>query len=371
MNSEFSPDQHRFMNRALQLAERGLYSARPNPRVGCVLVKDGVVVGEGAHLRAGEPHAEALALGEAGEAARGATAYVTLEPCSHQGRTPPCADALLTAGIAEVVFAMEDPNPRVAGRGVERLRTAGLRVRGGLLADAARALNPGFVSRMSRGRPYLRVKLAASLDGRTAMASGESKWITSEAARADVHRLRARSCALLTGRGTVLADDPALTVRDFEPPAAWPGQPLRAVLDRELATPPEAAVLKEEGALIFHADGDPGRAAALQAAGARLERVAAPDGRLDLGEVLARLAELELNEVLVEAGPTLAGAFLQAGLVDELVLYLAPHLMGSEGRPLVELPGLSAMADRLPLTITDLSRVGSDLRLIAEPGNRD
>ncbi len=369
MSPSFSADDHRFMARALQLAEQGLFSTRPNPRVGCVLVKDGRIVGEGAHLRAGQPHAEPLALRAAGEAARGATAYVTLEPCSHHGRTPPCADALIAAGVARVVAAMRDPNPRVAGQGLNRLREAGIAVESGLLEEQARALNPGFIKRMTQGLPYVRIKLAASLDGRTALASGESKWITSAAARADVHRLRARSCAILTGSGTVLADNPALTVRDVEPPAHWPGQPLRVVLDSALVTPPGAAVLADGGAMIFH---DPAaaveRAAALAAAGARLETAPRREGSLDVEAVLRRLAQLEINEVLVEAGPTLAGTVLRYGLVDELVIYLAPHLMGHDGAPLLRLPGIETMADRVPLTITDLRRVGDDLRIVARPG---
>lgn len=362
----FSAADHRFMGRALQLAERGLWTTRPNPRVGCVIVRDGEVVGEGAHLRAGEPHAEVHALAMAGERARGATAYVTLEPCSHHGRTPPCAEALLAAGIKHVVVAMPDPNPQVAGRGLARLQAAGVETAAGLLAAEAEALNPGFVQRMRIGRPYVRCKLAASLDGRTALASGESKWITSADARRDVHRLRARSCAIVTGSGTVQADDPALTVRDTELPAQWPGQPLRVVLDSQLRTLPAAAVVQGEGeVLILHAAEASPRAAALAATGARVERIASTAGGLDLTAVLERLAALEINEVLVEAGPTLAGAFVQAGLVDELVIYLAPHLMGHDGSPLLRLPGIASMNQRLPLRILDVRMVGADLRVRA------
>lgn len=366
----FSVADHHFMAQALRLAERGLWTTRPNPRVGCVIVRDGEVVGEGAHLRAGEPHAEVHALAMAGERARGATAYVTLEPCSHHGRTPPCAEALLEAGIGRVVAAMPDPNPQVAGRGLARLQAAGVETAVGLLAAEAEALNPGFVQRMRIGRPFVRCKLAASLDGRTALASGESKWITAADARRDVHRLRARSCAIVTGSGTVQADDPALTVRDTKLPAQWPGQPLRVVLDSRLRTSPQAAVVRGEGSVVlFHGvEAAPEAAAALAAAGARVERVAtASAGGLDLGAVLASLAALEVNEALVEAGPTLAGAFLQAGLVDELVVYLAPHLMGHEGRPLLQLAGISTMAERLPLRILEVRMVGPDLRIRARP----
>lgn len=365
----FSADDHRFMARALQLAERGLWTTRPNPRVGCVIVRDGEIVGEGAHLRAGEPHAEVHAIAAAGERVRGATAYVTLEPCSHHGRTPPCADALIAAGVARVVAAMQDPNPRVAGEGLQRLREAGIDTAAGLLAAEAEALNPGFVRRMRDGRPYVRCKLAASLDGRTALASGESKWITAADARRDVHRLRARSCAVVTGSGTVRADDPSLTVRDVVLPEQWPGQPLRVVLDSGLTTPPDASVVRGDGeVLILHAGDAPERADTLAAAGARVERIGRGASGLDLQAVLTRLAALQINEVLVEAGPTLAGAFVEAGLVDELVIYLAPHLMGHEGSPLMRLPGIQSMNLRVPLQIQDVRVVGSDLRILARPG---
>jgi diaminohydroxyphosphoribosylaminopyrimidine deaminase/5-amino-6-(5-phosphoribosylamino)uracil reductase len=365
----FSAADHAFMARAVQLARRGLWTTRPNPRVGCVIVQAGEIVGEGAHLRAGEGHAEVLALQAAGARARGATAYVTLEPCSHHGRTAPCADALRAAGVARVVVAMEDPNPLVAGQGLARLQADGIEVSAGLLATEAEALNPGFIKRMRSGRPYVRCKLAASLDGRTALASGESKWITSAAARRDVHRLRARSCAIVTGSGTVQADNPALTVRDLDLPDLWPGQPLRVVLDSGLGTAPTAAVVQGEGqALILHANGASERAQRLSDAGARVERIAASvAGGIELGAVLQRLAELEVNEVLVEAGPTLAGGFMQAGLVDELVVYLAPHLMGHEGSPLLQLAGISTMASRLPLRLVDVRMVGDDLRIVAKP----
>ena len=359
----FTAADHSHMARALQLAERGLCTTDPNPRVGCVLAQGDRVVGEGWHRRAGEPHAEVLALRAAGAEARGATAYVSLEPCSHHGRTPPCADALLAAGVARVVAAVADPNPLVAGCGLERLRQAGVSVAEGLLAGQARALNAGFIRRVAGGRPLVRVKLAASLDGRTAMASGESRWITGAPARRDVHRLRARSSAVLTGVGTVLADDPRLTVRDFDGPFATP---LRVVLDPRLRTPAGAAVLAGgEPTLVLHRpDVDP---AVLGGTGAALQAVQPAPLGLDLAAVLAALAAREVNEVLVEAGATLAGAFMTAGLADELWLYLAPHLMGEGGRPLLCLPGLDRMSQRLGLRLRELRQVGDDLRLVMVP----
>lgn len=362
----FAAADHAFMAQALRLAEQGLWTTRPNPRVGCVIVQGDEIVGQGAHLRAGQAHAEVAALLAAGERARGATAYITLEPCSHHGRTPPCAQALIAAGVARVVAAMEDPNPQVAGQGLVQLQAAGIEVSVGLLAVEAAALNPGFIQRMRTGRPYVRCKVAASLDGRTALASGESKWITSSAARMDVHRLRARSDAIITGSGTVQADDPALTVRDVALPELWPGQPLRVVLDSRLSTSPQAAIVQGEGeVLLLHSEAAAETAAALSAVGARVERIPAASTGIDLEAVLAKLAALEINEVLVEAGPTLAGAFLQAGLVDELVVYLAPHLMGHEGSPLLRLPGIKTMAARQPLRIIDVRMVGDDLRISA------
>jgi diaminohydroxyphosphoribosylaminopyrimidine deaminase/5-amino-6-(5-phosphoribosylamino)uracil reductase len=363
-----------FMARALRLAERGLYTTDPNPRVGCLLVRDGEVIGEGWHRRAGGPHAERVALAAARESARGATAYVTLEPCCHHGRTPPCTDALLAAGVARVVVAMQDPNPLVAGRGLRALREGGVSVEIGALEHQARALNPGFLKRMSRRLPYVRCKLAASLDGRTAMANGESKWISSEAARRDVHRLRARSSAVITGIGTVLADDPSLTVRLQA--AELPGadedevvrQPLRVVVDSRLRFPLTARMLELPGrTLIACSDKDPARRARLQAAGADVRPFAGNAGRVDLSSLLHHLADAEINEVVVEAGPNLAGAFVRAGLVDELVLYLAPHLMGDGARGLFHLPGLECMQDRIALAVTDVRMVGPDLRVRAQP----
>jgi diaminohydroxyphosphoribosylaminopyrimidine deaminase/5-amino-6-(5-phosphoribosylamino)uracil reductase len=361
----------RMMARAIVLARRGLYTTDPNPRVGCVLVQEGHIVGEGYHRRAGEPHAERNAIDAAGERASGATAYVTLEPCCHHGRTPPCTDALLEAGVARVVVGMEDPNPKVRGKGLARLQAAGIDITTGVLEGDARALNPGFEQRMRGGLPYVRCKLAASLDGRTAMASGESKWITSDDARRDVHRLRARSSAVITGIGTLLADDPHMNVRlgPEEFPALWPDelprQPLRVVVDSGLRMPLDARMLRLPGAtLIATCEQSPKAIARANAVGAEV-RVFPPDpqGRVDLHLLLCYLAEREINEVLIEAGPTLSGAAMELGLVDELVLYLAPHLMGNAARGLFHLPGIERMDQRLMLGIRDMRRVGSDLRL--------
>lgn len=356
----FSTADHTFMSRAIALAKRGWFSTLPNPRVGCVLVKDGVVVGEGWHERPGEPHAEVNALRAAGERARGATAYVTLEPCCHFGRTPPCADALIEAGVARVIAAMEDPNPKVAGGGLKKLRDAGIETASGLLEKAARELNPGFIKLMTTGRPRVRVKLAASLDGRTAMASGESKWITGETARHDVQRLRAEATGIVTGIGTVLADDPMLDVRLPE----MTRQPERIVLDPALRMPAAARMFTGGGKVrVFAVEDDPGRREALTAAGAEVETLAAGNGRIPLAALLERLAALGHTDVLVEAGATLAGAFLQQGLADELVLYLAPSLLGHEARPLVALPGMERLDQRLDFALRDVRVVGGDLRL--------
>lgn len=362
--AETAADDHRFMARAMQLAERGLFSTDPNPRVGCVLVRAGEVVGEGWHHRAGEPHAEIHALQAAGDRARGATAYVTLEPCCHHGRTPPCSEALISAGVSRVVAAMEDPNPRMAGQGLARLQQKGIEVRRGVLQAQAEVLNPGFIQRMRHARPYVRGKMAMSLDGRTAMASGESQWITGEAARRDVHRLRARSSAILTGIGTVLADDPALTAR-LEGDIS---QPLRVVLDSRLQLPLSARLLSQPGrSLILTVSDDMQRADALREAGAEVEVLTARDGRVDLAAVLACLARREVNELMVEAGATLCGALLQEGLFDELVIYMAPLVLGDAARGLLALPGLASMADRIELEIDDMRAVGRDWRIQARP----
>lgn len=349
-----------WMARALRLAERGLLSTHPNPRVGCVIVRDGAVVGEGWHQRAGEPHAEVLALREAGAHARGAEVFVTLEPCSHFGRTPPCADALIAAGVRKVWMAMQDPNPKVAGQGAQRLREAGIDVETGLMEAAARALNRGFVSRMLRGRPWVTLKLAASLDGRTAMASGESQWITSEAARADVHRLRAQAGAVLTSSATVLADDPALTVRSFEAPR----QPDRIVLDASGRVPAQAQVWREGARrMLLTASANPAVPDGVEVV--RLPATA--DGHVPLLPALAELATRQVNEVLVECGPRFAGLLLQAEAVDELVLYLAPSLLGDGARPLAMLPGLERLSQQLRFAWREARAVGPDLRLTLAP----
>jgi len=354
----------RHMARALELAERGLWTTDPNPRVGCVIAHGERVIAEGWHERAGGPHAEAMALAAAHGPVRGATAYVTLEPCCHHGRTPPCTDALVAAGIRRVHYAVRDPNPRVSGGGVAQLEAAGIEVAGGLLAQQARALNPGFLSRMERGRPWLRLKLAASLDGRTSLANGRSRWITGDAARADVQELRGRSSAILTGSATVLADDPRLDLR--RPDVGR--QPLRVVLDTRLRTPAAARILRPPGeALLLTASEDPARHAALTAAGARIDRLPAGPAGLDLDAVLRHLAGLEVNELLVECGPGLAGALMTARLVDEMVLYLAPALLGDDARPLARLPGIATLAERVRFEIADLRRVGDDLRITLRP----
>jgi diaminohydroxyphosphoribosylaminopyrimidine deaminase/5-amino-6-(5-phosphoribosylamino)uracil reductase len=369
----FSTDDSRYMSRALQLAQRGLYTTRPNPRVGCVIVKDDRIVGEGWHQIAGEGHAEVHALAAAGEQARGATLYVTLEPCAHKGRTPPCANALIEAGIVEVVSAMDDPNPEVAGKGHQRLRDAGIRVRSGLLSDQAEALNVGFLKRMRQGMPFVRLKSGISTDARTAMASGESQWITSPASRLDVQRLRARSDAIVTGVDTVIADDPLLTVRvdawpTEAPPIGWPEgqsveQPLRVVMDSRLRTPPSARMLREPGEtlIVCHEDHQ-ARREALENEGAAVICLPGFDGRVDLHALLGWLAGAEVNEVLVEAGARLQGEFFSSGVADEWVVYQAPVLMGSNARPVLNLPGVETMSDKIPLTLVDTRAVGPDWR---------
>jgi diaminohydroxyphosphoribosylaminopyrimidine deaminase/5-amino-6-(5-phosphoribosylamino)uracil reductase len=367
MSGEFSAEDHARMARALELAARGLYSTPPNPSVGCVIVRDGQVLGEGFHQRAGEAHAEVIALQAAGVSARGSTAYVSLEPCAHRGRTPPCVEALIAAGVSRVVAATGDPNPSVNGGGLARLAAAGIEVQCGLLEAAAIELNRGFLSRMRRGRPWVTLKTAASLDGRTALASGESRWITGPAARADVQRLRARSSAILTGIGTVCADDPELTVRD-ESLAMLGRRPLRVVLDPGLRIPRQSKLLQGPApTLVFAAEAIRGNAVGGAGPQLRLETLPAGDGGLDLGAALARLAALECNEVLVEAGPLLAGSLLRAGLVDEWVLYLAAVVLGDAARPLARLPELHSMRDRWQFQWRDLRQVGEDLRLTLRP----
>ena len=379
-----------WMAQALRLAERGLYTTSPNPRVGCVLVHNGGVVGEGWHERAGEPHAEVLALRAAGEAARGASAYVTLEPCSHDGRTPPCVNALIAAGIARVVAAVQDPNPQVAGQGIAKLRAASIEVECGLMEAAARELNIGFFARMTRGTPWLRSKIAMSLDGRTALANGTSKWITGEDARRDVQHWRARSCAVLTGIGTVLADDAQLNVREsallFPPLTAGgslrsngepPGvphagtrggreglrQPLRVVVDSQLRLPLTARVLLGGNVAVYTAAQDAEKIAALEKTGARVIVLPGANGRVDLNAVLRDLAARGCNEVLVEAGSALNGALLQAGLVDELLLYLAPQLLGDAARGMAQLGEFSRLDQRVNLKWHEVRQIGNDLRI--------
>jgi diaminohydroxyphosphoribosylaminopyrimidine deaminase/5-amino-6-(5-phosphoribosylamino)uracil reductase len=358
----YSAADHAHMARALRLAERGLYSTSPNPRVGCVLVRDGEIVGEGWHQKAGEPHAEVHALRAARERARGATAYVTLEPCSHHGRTPPCAEALVDAGVSRVVAAMRDPNPQVSGGGLHLLTLAGIRAEVGLLEAEARELNIGFIARMTRGRPWLRVKTASSLDGKTALLNGESKWITGAAARADVQAWRARACAILTGVGTVLADDPQMNVRDFDTPR----QPLKIIVDSHLKTPPTSKILRG-GALVVCAEEDETKRAALEAAGAEVLCIPGPAGRVGLAALTYVLGQHGINEIHVEAGATLNGALLDAELVDEWVAYLAPLVLGDTARGVFALPPLAAMADRQAFHLLDSRQVGGDLRLTLRP----
>lgn len=366
----FSVADHTFMTHALQLAELGLYTTQPNPRVGCVIVKNEKIIGQGAHLKAGEPHAEVIALRQAGAAAHSAEVYVTLEPCNHFGRTPPCVDALLAAGVKRVVIAMQDPNPLVAGLGIKRLQENGIDVVAGLMQAEALSLNSGFISRMTRGRPYVRSKIAASLDGRTALANGKSQWITSESSRLDVQRWRAQSCAVVTGVGTVLADNPAMTVR-LENTVR---QPLRVIVDGRLQTPADckmldAQVLKSSPVLIAYAEDDSHQAHALQAAGAMLIALPGTDHHVDLEALMRHLTELGVNEVLLEAGQGLNGAFLRANLVDEFIFYYAPKLMGADAKAMFAMPALTEMQQVTDLKILDIRQFGCDVRLRAKPVN--
>ncbi len=362
-----------YMAQALRLAARGRYTTAPNPRVGCVLVVDGTVIGEGWHRRAGGPHAEVDALHNATAAVEGATAYVSLEPCSHQGRTPPCADALIAAGVGRVVVAMEDPNPAVCGNGMARLRGAGIEVSSGLLQEQAEALNRGYISRMKTGMPFVFAKLASSLDGRTAMANGESRWITGPASRSQVQRLRAASCAIVTGVGTVLHDNPSLTVRGDDLGEAYPDdggirQPLRVVVDSSLRTPSDARILQQAGETVVVGLPEGGaRYSGLADRGTNILTMRAQGERVDLRALLQWLArERACNEVMVESGPTLAGALLQAGLLDELHLFVAPTLLGSSARPLLQLP-LDHMGQQQRLKIEDVRCVGEDWWIRATP----
>ena len=373
LHSLFTPQDAFFMAHAVQLARQGLFTTHPNPRVGCVIVKGGEVVGEGWHQQAGQAHAEVNAVMQAGGLASGATAYVTLEPCSHFGRTPPCAQALLDAGIANVISAMEDPNPLVSGSGHSLLKSKGVNVRCGLLREDAQQLNPGFIKRMTHGLPWVRVKSAMSVDARTAMASGESQWITGTSARQDVQKWRARSEAIITGIESVLMDDPSLTVR----PADWhdaqwpesfePVQPLRVVLDSQLRTPLTARLLTQPGkTLIVCTKPNVDRQRALEGAGA--EVLSLPGAKsVDLNALLCVLGQRDVNEVLVETGATSAGAFFEEGLVDEWIVYMAPVLMGSNARPVLSLPDIASMSQKKTLNLLDTRQIGDDIRFIYQP----
>ncbi len=361
-------EDSQMMARALELARRGMYSTDPNPRVGCVIANDGKIVGEGWHEKAGEPHAEIQALDNVEQSKRGgATVYITLEPCCHQGKTPPCTHALKKAGVGRVVAAMADPNPEVKGQGIAELEHAGIPVQVGLMETEARALNPGFISRMERGRPYVRIKLATSFDGRTALADGESKWITEPAAREDVQHWRARSSAILTGVSTVLMDDPSLNVRLSGVECK---QPLRVVLDSTLRMPPTAQMLRLAGKTLVVTMADDGeQAQKLTAAGAEILFLDAKSKAINLESLMTQLASREINELHIEAGATLCGAFLRAGLVDELVLYMAPHIMGSHARGMFNFPSLESMADRIRLETQDVRAVGTDWRFVCKVVN--
>ena len=371
-------NHHEFMSRAVQLARKGLYTTHPNPRVGCVIVKDGQIIGEGFHKKAGEGHAEVQALASLTTDAKGATAYVTLEPCSHYGRTPPCAEALIKAGVATVVYGMQDPNPQVAGNGLKMLADAGTEVLGPVLENECRALNPGFIKRMEEGLPYVRVKMAMSVDGRTAMESGESQWITGPEARQDVQRLRAQSSAVVTGIGSVIMDNPSMTVRidenDQEADTKAVRQPLRVIMDTALSIPPEAKILYPTNEVLVFCDEEEIEADHLKTLQKKKVDVRflplADDGRLDLVEAMGQLADDGINEVLVETGAVLAGAFLDSGLVDELVIYMAPKLLGSEARPLLSLP-LEHMSDAVELNLLDMAKVGNDIKLVYQPIYRE
>lgn len=361
MNAAAAEQDLLHLAHALRLAERGLFTTDPNPRVGCVIARGERIVGEGWHERAGEPHAEVHALRAAGESAAGATAYVTLEPCGHVGRTPPCADALIAAGITRVVAALADPNPKVAGTGFARLRAAGIEVRSGLLEREARALNPGFFSRFEKLRPFVRLKLAMSVDGRTALHDGRSQWITGEAARNDVQQMRARSSAILTGAGTVRADDPRLDVRLKY--GDWVRQPLRVVLDSRLSVSGVSRVFAGEPTLVFAAAG----AVPPPTFPATVVCVPFSEAGLDLTAVLSMLAAREVNELLVECGPRLAASFLRQGLVDEWIIYMAPVLFGSDGRALADWCGMSSIDVAPRFRYADVRQIGEDLKLTLRP----
>jgi diaminohydroxyphosphoribosylaminopyrimidine deaminase/5-amino-6-(5-phosphoribosylamino)uracil reductase len=348
------------MARALALAERGLFTTTPNPRVGCIIERDGEIVGEGWHEAAGKPHAEVMALEQAGDRARGATVYVTLEPCSHHGRTPPCTEALIRAGVSRVIAAMQDPNPKVAGEGFATLQRAGIEARAGVLEDEARELNIGFVSRMTRGRPWVRLKVAASLDGRTALANGKSQWITGEAARTDGHRWRARACAVLTGGGTVREDDPQLNVRLVETPR----QPVKVLIDSRLEAPPQSKLFRDGKVIVFAAARNE-RADVLRALGAEIVVLPNAQGKVELPAMLEELGRREINELHVEAGFHLNGSLLAEGCADELLIYFAPSLMGGGARGMFNLPDISDLSQQRRLSIARVDQIGDDVRVIA------
>lgn len=372
MSTESLHADEKYMARAFELARLGRFTTTPNPNVGCVIVRDGEIVGEGYHLKAGGPHAEVHALRMAGDKAKGATVYVTLEPCSHHGRTPPCADALIASGVARVVASMQDPNPEVAGRGLYRLKQTGIEVSHGLMHSEAEAINLGFLKRMRTGFPYVQLKMAASLDGRTAMQSGESQWITSKAARADVQRFRAQSSAILSSSATVLADDPALNVRwdelDSDTQRIYPQaslrQPLRIVIDSQNRVTPRHKVVNQAGNTWLARIGAD---AQIWPESTEQWVVPARDNRIDLVLMMMQLAKSQINSIWVEAGAELAGALLQAGLVDELIVYMAPKLLGENGRALCVLPGLQSLSDAPQFTLSDVRQVGEDLRLRLKP----
>lgn len=364
----FTPLDYTFMTRALQLAELGITTTTPNPRVGCVIVKDNKIIGEGAHLKAGDPHAEVFALHQADSAAKSATLYVTLEPCSHTGRTPPCANAIVTAGITKVICAMQDPNPLVAGQGLALLQANNIETASGLMQAQAEALNAGFIKRMTQQKPFVRCKVACSLDGKTALANGESQWITSEHARLDVQYWRARSCAILTGIGTVLSDNPSMNIRlengDLKKISR---QPLKVIVDSTLQTPTDGKILQEGNVLIAFAHDASNKSAALLAVGAELLCIPDSEGKVCLKTLLKHLASQQINEVLVEGGQGLNGALLAAGLIDELLIYMAPKLMGSAAKGLFAMPAFTQMNEVIDLEITEMRQIGVDIRLRAKP----
>ncbi len=363
----FTADDHQFMARALRLAEQGLYSTMPNPRVGCVIVKDNKIVGEGAHLKAGEPHAEVFAIRQAGEQAKGATAYVTLEPCSYTGRTPPCSQAIINAGITKVIVAMQDPNPQVSGSGLAHLQSHKIEIAAGLMERQAQELNPGFIARMTRNKPFVRSKIAASLDGKTALNNGTSQWITGEAARLDVQHWRARSCAILTGVGTVLMDNPSLSVRSMD----IGRQPLKLIVDSQLQTPVSANILQGGNVLIAFANDTQNKVAQLLAAGAELLCIPNEQGKVCLKTLLSHLAGQQINEVMCEGGENLNGALMAQSLLDELLIYYASKLMGCAAKGMFAMPEFTGMNQAITLDILDVRQIGADIRLRAKPNYVD